>query len=706
MKKRTWSFVVAFLACAIELFIYGCICAMLDLKKGGGFLFGIILFSILSVTWKSIVSAMNRPKKKITNTDSLNEDKLCEDRDIQDGISANFTNESQSPDYEIDSLFSDNNSASSIDESSTDNSEPDLNALTEDYHPVVKGVIIVMMALSCINLFSQVMTNMTWGNYSIGAIELVGGLINLFSFILIYNKKISGVILYVGMMLLQILLNIILDSVDIESIIISCVVRIFVLSLILLVRKNGMSGWSLLIKNSDFSYFKTKKNKVMNPAISDSISNGEKSGDSACFDNQPDPEIDFQEKKEDTEEETCQNDSNKVESKLPINVNDEDNTLPVKNKPRKTSLLFYAMIVFGLITIGVFVYFFRDINSQQYPDYVETLWDKTCYHYDWNNNKLNKILIEKSDNAKNNDLDDLEKLYMEEALSIKTNDYDAILEMAYFFYDKKDFIKVLELSEKGIELFPDKGIFYAFRAQAYYQLNNMQEVVRFAQKALELDSQSHIASWTLMQYYYREEDYANTSKWAKKTTTLIPEQAYPYYVLAKCCYELGDKLEAINYYNKGVELNPEMSYSSEFDYIAGVPFVVNSLEVANVSYDGTIINGYGSNFYDDNTRYFNLRAKVSPFRKGTVSVYIKLYHNGSLSTGSDSPAGCSYRQTIVLNSDDPQIVDLGAWGSDEPGNWGTGSYRVEVWSGKQRIGMKTFNVYSAISWKYLHKNEF
>lgn len=681
---------------------------MLNLKKGGGFLFGIILFSILSITWKSIVSAMDRPKKKITNTDSLNADKLFEDKDIQDGKGVDLIDESQSSDSEIDSLYSDNNSTTSIDEPCTDNFEPDSDVRTKDYHPVVKGVIIVLMALSCINLFSQVITNMIWGNYSIGAIELVGGLINLFSFILIYKRKISGVILYVGMMLLQILINLFLNSVDIESVVISCVVRLIIIGLILLVRKNGVSGWSILKNNADFSCLKMRKNKVLNPAISANTSNNEKRGGSPCFENhQPEPETDFQEKEEKTEEETCQNvDSIKLEPKLPINVYDKENTLLVKNKPRKTSLPFYAMIAFGFLLICVFVYFYRTIGSQQYPDYVETFWDKTCYHYDWNNNSLNKLLIERANNAKDNDLEDLEKQYMEEALSIKTNNYDAILEMAYFFYDKKDFINVLELSEDGIELFPDKGIFYAFRAQAYYQLNNMQEVVRFAQKALELDPQSHIASWTLMQYYYHEEDYANTSKWAKKTTTLIPEQAYPYYVLARCCYELGDKAEAINNYNKGTELNPEMSYSSEFDYVAGVPFVVSSLEVANVSYDGAIINGYGSNFYDDNTRYFNLRAKVSPLRTGTVSVYIKLYHNGTLSTGSDSPAGCSYRQTVVINSDDPQIVDLGAWGSDEPGNWGTGSYRFEVWSGKQRIGMKTFNVYNAISWKYLHKNEF
>lgn len=706
--KRTRSYIVAFLACALELFIYGCICAMLNLKKGGGFLFGIILFSILSVTWKSIVSAMNRPKKKITNTDSLNADKLCEDKDIQDGKSADLIDESQSPDSEIDSLCSDHNSTTSKDEPCTDKSEPDSDVLTEDYHPVVKGVIIVLMALSCINLFSQVITNMTWGNYSIGAIELVGGLINLFSFILIYKQKLSGVILYVGMMLLQILINLFLNSVDIESVVISCVVRLIIISLILLVRKNGVSGWSILKKNADFSCLKMKKNKELNPAIDANTSNDEKREGSPCFENhQPDSETDFEEKKEDTDGLPCHNDvSSKVAQKHPINANDEENTLPVKNKSRKISLPFYAMIAFGFILICVLVYFYRDIASQQYPDYVETLWDKTCYHYDWNNNTLNKSLIDKANNAKNNELEDLELQYMEEASSIKTNNHDAIIEMINFFYDKNDFVKVLQLSDYGIELFPDKSIFYAFCAQAYYQLNNSPEVVRLAQKAMELDPESPIASWTLMQYYYKEEDYSNTFKWAKKTSTLAPEQAYPYYVLAKCSYELGNKEEAVNYYNKGVELNPEISYSPEFDYVAGIPFVINSLEVANVTYDETIINGYGSNFYDDNTRYFNLRAKISPLRLGTVSVNIKLYHNGTLSTGSDSPVGCSYRQTVVINSKDPQTVDLGAWGSDEPGNWGTGSYRFEVWSGKQRIGMKTFNVYNAISWKYLHKNEF
>jgi hypothetical protein len=33
------------------------------------------------------------------------------------------------------------------------------------------------------------------------------------------------------------------------------------------------------------------------------------------------------------------------------------------------------------------------------------------------------------------------------------------------------------------------------------------------------------------------------------------------------------------------------------------------------------------------------------------------------------------------------------WGFDEPGNWPVGTYRVEIWFGKAKVGEGTFTIY-------------
>ena len=124
-----------------------------------------------------------------------------------------------------------------------------------------------------------------------------------------------------------------------------------------------------------------------------------------------------------------------------------------------------------------------------------------------------------------------------------------------------------------------------------------------------------------------------------------------------------------------------------------MPGLITDIQIANVKQDGTIINNYGSRLYDFNTRYLKPKITLRPFKEsGTYTVYVKMFKNNVLSTGSSSPAGFSYSDEITLSGSSSQTFYLSGWGSDSDGHWEEGDYRVEVWYGNYCIGSTTFEV--------------
>lgn len=138
--------------------------------------------------------------------------------------------------------------------------------------------------------------------------------------------------------------------------------------------------------------------------------------------------------------------------------------------------------------------------------------------------------------------------------------------------------------------------------------------------------------------------------------------------------------------------NTSMSTSSSAS-VSEIPFLVTQLEVANTESNGTIIQDYGATIWSYKTKYLKPRITIKPIRSsGTVDVYVKLYKNGVLSTGSSSPSGYSYAAKVNLNGQSSQVISLDGWGSSNSGHWVSGDYRFEIWYGNYCIGSKSFKV--------------
>lgn len=128
--------------------------------------------------------------------------------------------------------------------------------------------------------------------------------------------------------------------------------------------------------------------------------------------------------------------------------------------------------------------------------------------------------------------------------------------------------------------------------------------------------------------------------------------------------------------------------------ITEIPFIITTMEIANVENDGTIIQDYGSTIYDFKTKYLQPRIKIKPLKtSGTYTIYVKLYKDNILQRStSTSPENFTYSTNITISGESQQTNTLSGWGSNNAGIWTQGSYRYEVWYNDYCIGSKTFKV--------------
>lgn len=125
---------------------------------------------------------------------------------------------------------------------------------------------------------------------------------------------------------------------------------------------------------------------------------------------------------------------------------------------------------------------------------------------------------------------------------------------------------------------------------------------------------------------------------------------------------------------------------------SGMPFSFNSADISNVKRDGAVITSYGSTIYSKDTRYLKPRINLNVTTGGRYDIYTKMYNAaGALATGSNSPSGYSYMDTVTMESGN-HSYELSGWGADTDGHWGKGTYRFEFYYNGNLIGSKSFTV--------------
>lgn len=149
-----------------------------------------------------------------------------------------------------------------------------------------------------------------------------------------------------------------------------------------------------------------------------------------------------------------------------------------------------------------------------------------------------------------------------------------------------------------------------------------------------------------------------------------------------------------------LERNDELSdklYEQESKFYSiknTFPINITNIEIGNVYYDGSIETNYGSTIYSSSTMYLKPRITYTGINTGSsINLKIKWYTpNGTLSTGDSSPSGFSQQESLYVYSGS-NTKTLRGWGNKTKGNWGKGTYRIEIWYENVCLKAKTFTIY-------------
>lgn len=108
---------------------------------------------------------------------------------------------------------------------------------------------------------------------------------------------------------------------------------------------------------------------------------------------------------------------------------------------------------------------------------------------------------------------------------------------------------------------------------------------------------------------------------------------------------------------------------------------ITGASFANTTKDDDILTSYGSTLYASEIRYLSWRVYYGGLSSSqTKSCKVKIIQpDGTLMTGSTSPAGYTYSWDITFQSGDNNTANAGGWGRENSSAYTAGTYRFEMW---------------------------
>lgn len=144
----------------------------------------------------------------------------------------------------------------------------------------------------------------------------------------------------------------------------------------------------------------------------------------------------------------------------------------------------------------------------------------------------------------------------------------------------------------------------------------------------------------------------------------------------------------INAGSKSVRVNVAQSVAPKLE--------ISKIEFANVQKDGTIINNYGAALYSAGMRYLQPKMVYGGLISSqTKTVNIKVIKpDGTLLSGTSSPAEYSQSFNITLSSGSANTYLLGSLGADNSSVYNAGVWKYEVWIDGKSVYATNVYIYS------------
>lgn len=355
------------------------------------------------------------------------------------------------------------------------------------------------------------------------------------------------------------------------------------------------------------------------------------------------------------------------------------------------------------------------VLAGQYPENFNSFGAKFKYRFSIPNNRLAKEYLVKYRSAEQAGLDEMSIEFAETAYNANPSSQTVIDTMARAFVDLGNnntndipfYKKAIEISERGLKRNPDDKYLMKEYIIASYNLSlnpksseinpkSLREnAYKMSEKLLLIDSQAPIALNMMCNKAHDQKDWSALLKWSQKALEL-KESPYPeefLYFYAKALYENGEYEKALETYTAAEKIDKDDYLHGIYAKIGGVPCKVLSVAVENRTKDGVVLTKAGDAIYNNNTQYLCPVLNVKSYREGYFIFQVRFYKNGVLCTGDSSPSGYTYNSHVYLTLSDSQTIRLSGWGSDTPGYWDEGNYRIEIWWEGEMLYSHSFKVY-------------
>lgn len=124
-----------------------------------------------------------------------------------------------------------------------------------------------------------------------------------------------------------------------------------------------------------------------------------------------------------------------------------------------------------------------------------------------------------------------------------------------------------------------------------------------------------------------------------------------------------------------------------------IPLIITDIQMGNLYENSQIETDYGSEIYSKNTMYIAPSINYIGLKSGSETLKVKFFNSqGTLSTGTTSPAGYSYsNDNYIYNG--KNTMTLSGWGSKNKGHWNAGNYKIEIWYKDKCLSSKSFTIY-------------
>ena len=123
-----------------------------------------------------------------------------------------------------------------------------------------------------------------------------------------------------------------------------------------------------------------------------------------------------------------------------------------------------------------------------------------------------------------------------------------------------------------------------------------------------------------------------------------------------------------------------------------IPFEVYSADIANVDINDVILTDIGSDIMSSDTQFINTSLAMIVYEEGEYQIGIKfITPDGKVSKAEDDGSPYSFVSTIKMTQQQTSYI-TGGWGSQNPGTWGPGNYRIEYYYKDKPFYIKRFEI--------------